>query len=117
MLNYLNEHPEVYEALNSIGSQIVTGIKNSLIKLGLNYTLNHLGSMYSLFFTDKEVFDFASAKHSNTALFGKYFQAMLQKGIYLAPSQFESLFLSTSLSHDLIDQILQANESALKEIH
>ena len=117
MLNYLNENPGVYQELNSIGSQIVAGIKASLDKLGLNYTLNHLGSMYSLFFTDQEVYDFASAKHSDTALFGRYFQSMLHKGIYLAPSQFESLFLSTALSQDLIDQILKANEDALKEIH
>lgn len=117
MLSYLNEHPEVYDALNGIGSQIVRGIKTSLDKLGLNYTLNHLGSMYSLFFTDKEVYDFASAKNADTALFGKYFQSMLHKGIYLAPSQFESLFLSTALSQELIDQIIHANEAALKEIH
>lgn len=117
MLNYFNEHPEVYTELNSIGDKIVNGFKTSLDKLGLNYTINHLGSMYSLFFTDQEVFDFASAKYSDTALFGKYFQSMLHKGVYLAPSQFESLFLSTALSDDLINKILAANEAALLEIH
>ncbi|RZS96166.1 glutamate-1-semialdehyde 2,1-aminomutase [Cecembia calidifontis] len=117
MLTYLNENPEVYQELNRIGDKIVNGIKSSLGKLGMNYTVNHLGSMYSLFFTDKDVFDFASAKHSDTGLFGKYFQRMLQKGIYLAPSQFESLFLSTALSDDLIDKIIAANEAALIEIH
>ncbi|WP_304517719.1 glutamate-1-semialdehyde 2,1-aminomutase [Cecembia rubra] len=117
MLNYLNEHPEVYTELNGIGDKIVNGFKTSLDKLGLNYTINHLGSMYSLFFTDQEVFDFASAKYSDTALFGKYFQSMLHKGVYLAPSQFESLFLSTALSDDLIGKILAANEAELSEIH
>jgi glutamate-1-semialdehyde 2,1-aminomutase len=117
MLTYLNEHAEVYSQLNQIGSTVANGIKNTLVKLGLNYTVNHLGSMYSLFFADKDVYDFTSAKHSDTVLFGKYFQSMLQKGIYLAPSQFESLFLSTALSKDLIDHILQANEESLKEIH
>lgn len=116
MLNYLNTHPEVFTRLNEIGSKLVTGIESSLQKLGLNYTINHLGSMYSLFFTDQEVFDFASAKHSDTALFGKYFQAMLKRGVYLAPSQFESLFLSTALSDELIDRIVKANEESLKEI-
>ncbi|WP_291781385.1 glutamate-1-semialdehyde 2,1-aminomutase [Cecembia sp.] len=116
MLTYLNEHPEVYTQLNQIGGTIANGIKDILVKLGLNYTVNHLGSMYSLFFTDKEIYDFESAKHSDTVLFGKYFQSMLQKGIYLAPSQFESLFLSTALTNDLIDQILDANEASLKEI-
>jgi glutamate-1-semialdehyde 2,1-aminomutase len=117
MLNYLNEHPEVYIQLNDIGEKIASGIRSGLSELGLKYTVNHLGSMYSLFFTDKEVFDFASAKHADTALFGKYFQAMLKRGIYLAPSQFESLFLSTALKEDLIQNILEANMEALKEIH
>lgn len=117
MLKYLNNHPETYSQLNQIGNTLSNGISQSLSKLGLNYTVNHLGSMYSLFFTGKEVYDFASAKQANTQLFGKYFQAMLKRGIYLAPSQFESLFLSTSLSDDLIAKILQANEESLKEIH
>ena len=116
MLQYLNSHPETYLQLNEIGNKLTTGINQSLSKLGLKYTLNHLGSMYSLFFTDKDIFDFASAKQSDTALFGKYFQAMLKRGIYLAPSQFESLFLSTSLTDELISKIIQANEESLVEI-
>jgi glutamate-1-semialdehyde 2,1-aminomutase len=117
MLHYLNNHPSVYTELEQIGNQLVTGIQKSLNALGLNYTINHLGSMYSLFFTSHAVKDFESAKHSDTLLFGKYFQAMLKRGIYLAPSQFESLFLSKALSDDLIQQIIVANEEALKEIH
>jgi glutamate-1-semialdehyde 2,1-aminomutase len=117
MLSYLNDHPETYQHLNQIGETLVKGVKGSLKKLGLDYTVNHLGSMYSLFFTEKEVLDFASAKNSDTVLFGKYFQAMLQKGIYLAPSQFESLFLSTALSEELIEKIINANFESLKEIH
>ncbi len=116
MLHYLDDHPEVYDKLNKIGGKIAGGIKSSVEKLGLNFTINHLGSMYSIFFTDKEVFDFASAKHSDTVLFGKYFQAMLKRGIYLAPSQFESLFLSTALNDELIAKIIQANEESIKEI-
>jgi glutamate-1-semialdehyde 2,1-aminomutase len=116
MLTHLNENPAVYENLNRIGEKLVGGFQNTLEKLGLNYTINHLGSMYSLFFTDNEVFDFESAKTSNTVLFGKYFQAMLHKGIYLAPSQFESLFLSTALTDEHIEKIIDANEASLKEV-
>jgi len=116
MLKHLNQNPEVYTTLNSIGNKLIKGFQNSLDKLGLNYTINHLGSMYSLFFTDQEVFDFESAKKSDTAIFGKYFQAMLKRGIYLAPSQYESLFLSTALSDDLVEKIIRANEESLKEI-
>lgn len=116
MLNYLNSHPEVYLRLDEIGMQIATGISAINSKLGYDFTINQLGSMYSLFFTDEDVIDFESAKMSDTARFGKYFQAMLHRGVYLAPSQFESLFLSTALTDDLIGKIIQAHEDSMKEI-
>jgi glutamate-1-semialdehyde 2,1-aminomutase len=116
MLHHLNNHPEVYHKLENIGNQVVNGIKASLSKLNLNYRINHIGSMYSLFFTESEVFDFETAKNANTELFGKYFQAMLKRGIYLAPSQFESLFLSTALTEDFIQKITVANEESLREV-
>jgi glutamate-1-semialdehyde 2,1-aminomutase len=72
--------------------------------------------MYSFFFTDQPVFDFNSAKTADTTLFGKYFQAMLKRGVYLAPSQFESLFLSTALKDELIDKILVAHKEAMVEV-
>lgn len=116
MLNYLNSHPEVYTRLNEIGMQIASGIASINHRLGHDITINQLGSMYSLFFTEENVTDFESAKKSDTALFGKYFQAMLHRGVYLAPSQYESLFLSTALTDDLIAKILQAHEESMKEI-
>ncbi|AMQ56126.1 glutamate-1-semialdehyde 2,1-aminomutase [Algoriphagus sanaruensis] len=117
MLHYLNNHPEVYAELALIGRKITEGISKINHDLNLNYTVNALGSMYSLFFTDQPVVDFESAKKSNTVLFGSYFQAMLKRGIYLAPSQFESLFLSTALSDELIGKILTAHEESMREIH
>lgn len=116
MLNYLNTHPEVYTRLKEIGMQLASGMASINHRLGHDFTLNQLGSMYSLFFTEESVVDFETAKKSDTALFGKYFQGMLKRGVYLAPSQFESLFLSTALTDDLIGQILQAHEEAMKEI-
>jgi glutamate-1-semialdehyde 2,1-aminomutase len=116
MLNYLHQTPSVYEELDTIGHKLVEGMQHSMGQLGLNYTVNHLGSMYSLFFTQEEVFDFNSAQKSDTLLFGRYFQAMLKRGVYLAPSQFESLFLSTALKKEHVDKILRANEESLKEI-
>ena len=96
-LNYLKENKSIYTDLDKISEKIVTGFQKSLEKLNLKYTMSRLGSMYSIFFCDTPVTDFESAKASDTALFAKYFQAMLHKGIYLAPSQFESLFLSIAL--------------------
>ncbi len=116
MLTYLNEHPEVYTQLENTGSKIVGGIKEILKKLGLNYQINHIGSMYSLFFTDQPVVDFESAKTSDIPLFGRYFHAMLNRGIYLAPSQYEALFLSTALTDAHVSAILEANEASLKEV-
>ena len=116
MLTFLKDNPQTYGELNQIGKKLTEGITKINLDLNLNYTLNHLGSMYSLFFTPNPVIDFESAKDSDTALFGKYFQAMLKRGVYLAPSQFESLFLSTALSDELIQRILEAHQASVKEI-
>lgn len=116
MLHHLNEHPEVYTQLEATGNQIVSGIRSILDKLNLNYQINHIGSMYSLFFTETPVVDFETAKTSDTAKFGKYFHGMLDKGIYLAPSQYEALFLSTALSQENIAEVLAANEATLSNL-
>ncbi|MGV3560630.1 glutamate-1-semialdehyde 2,1-aminomutase [Larkinella arboricola] len=116
MLRYLNEHPEVYTQLEATGAKLTDGFRNSLLKLGLNFTINHIGSMYTLFMTERPVANFVDAKTADLPLFGRYFQAMLKRGVYLAPSQFESLFLSVALTDELVDQIIWANEESLKEV-
>jgi glutamate-1-semialdehyde 2,1-aminomutase len=117
MLTFLNEHSEVYSYLENITSKLVEGMRANLAELNLDYTINQVGSMFSIFFTSEPVTDFDSAKKSDIPLFGRYFNAMLQKGIYLAPSQYESLFVSAALTDDLADQYLAANLEALREIH
>ncbi|WKN32201.1 glutamate-1-semialdehyde 2,1-aminomutase [Porifericola rhodea] len=117
MLSHLNSHPEVYEVLERITSKIVEGYRDNLNRLGLNYTLTHIGSMYCLFFTEQEVYDFDTASTSDTERFGKYFRSMLNQGIYLAPSQYEALFVSHAITDELADKIIAANYNALKEIH
>lgn len=117
MLTYLNENPQVYTDLADTTSQIVQGMRENLRELGLDYTINHIGSMYSIFFTDQEVFDFETAKQCDTTLFGRYFRAMLERGVYLAPSQFETLFVSAALTAKEVDWLKQANLDSLKAIH
>ena len=117
MLTYLNEHPEVYSQLAQTTTQIVQGMRENLNELGLHYTINHIGSMYSIFFTDQEVVDFETAKRSDTALFGRYFRAMLEQGVYLAPSQFETLFVSAAISAKEVEWLKRANMASLKAIH
>jgi len=116
MLSYLHTHPEVYDHLEKITSYIVDGYRKTLNKLGLEFTLNHIGSMYSLFFTEKKVVDFETAKSCDTSLFGHYFQQMLNNGVYLAPAQFESLFVSTSVNQEIADKIINANEKSLQMV-
>ena len=72
--------------------------------------------MISLFFTENEVTDFDSAKTSDTTLFGRYFNAMLENGVYIAPSQFESLFISTAIDDEIANKIIEANLKSLKTI-
>ncbi len=116
MLTHLDTHPEVYDRLEYLGNTLTNGIKKNMSNLGLNYTLNHIGSMFTLFFTTNKVNNFQDAKTADTVLYGKYFQAMLKRGIYLAPSQFEAMFLSTALTDDNIQTILTANFESLQEV-
>lgn len=116
MLNYLNDHEAVYHQLEQTTAKIAKGFQDNLDKLGLNYTINQLGSMVSLFFTDQKVNNFETAKTSDTALFGRYFRGMLEQGIYLPPSQFETLFISTAIDDEIADKIIKANYEVLKSI-
>lgn len=117
MLTYLNEHPEVYAYLENITDKMVDGMRENMEQLNLQYTINKVGSMFSLFFTPDPVVDFDTAKRSDLKLFGRYFNSMLRQGIYLAPSQYESLFISIALTEKHADQYIEANRIALGEIH
>jgi glutamate-1-semialdehyde 2,1-aminomutase len=116
MLRFLRDHLKTYDYLNEISSYIVTGIQKNLKSKGLPFTINQVGSMFTLFFTAEKVIDFTTAKTSDTALFGKYFQAMLRRGIYLAPSQYEALFISAAIDQQIADQIITASNESLEEI-
>lgn len=117
MLSHLQANPSIYEKLNQIGTTLRDGILEINSEMGWNYTVHQLGSMCSLFFTTEKIVDFESAKKSDTVRFAQYFQAMLGRGVYLAPSQFESLFLSTALEDELIEKILEAHRESMLEIH
>lgn len=116
MLTHLNENPSVYTQLSETTEYIVKGFKKNLSDLGANYTINQIGSMVSLFFTDQPVVDFESAKSCDFDLFGKYFNGMLEQGVYLAPSQYESLFVSTPIDQSLADTVIEANKTVLSEL-
>jgi glutamate-1-semialdehyde 2,1-aminomutase len=112
-LNFLNTHPEVYTQLNIKTRTICDGITNNLRNLGMEYTINQVGSMFTLFFNSEQVRNFTMAKQSDLDSFGSYFNYMLSEGIYLAPSQFEALFVSTAVDQEMIDRIIEANLKSL----
>ncbi|MCD8248796.1 MAG: glutamate-1-semialdehyde 2,1-aminomutase [Lachnospiraceae bacterium] len=102
-LGYLNEHPEVYSRLEALGERLFGGIGKILEEKKLPWRVNHIGSLGSLFFTTEPVRDYTSARTADTARFKEYFRHMLEAGIYLAPSQFEAIFLSAAHSEEDID--------------
>ena len=117
MLMHLNDNRDIYTHLNNTATRIKEGLETNLRSLNKGYSINHIGSMMSLFFTEEPVVDFNSAKKSDTEMFGKYFNEMLNQGIYLAPSQFEALFISTSITDSHVDKIISANLESLQRIH
>lgn len=116
MLSQLKNNPSIYTDLAKTTETIDREIQAILNELGVNYTSNRLGSMYSLFFTKEKVTDFDSAKTCDLELFGKYFRGLLEEGVYLPPSQFETLFISTAIKQSEIDKIVEANRKVLKKI-
>ncbi len=117
MLKYLKANAEqVYQQLDETASHVATHIGRQLAQLDQNYRINQIGSMMSLFFTDQPVYDYPTAASSDQNLFRQFFQNMLEQGIYLPPSQFESWFISTALSETDLDKILAASSSSLKKL-
>lgn len=113
-LTELHDHPEHYERLETAGDRLFGGIAQLLDEHGAPCTLNHIGSIGSVFFTREPVVDYASAKTSDTAAFSRYFRFMLEHGFYLAPSQFEAMFVSTAHDDAAIDATLAAIEAYLQ---
>ncbi len=113
-LSYINDNPNIYGILEEKSSYLAAGFSDNLAKLGKDFSLNRIGSMMCMFFTEEKVTDFTSATKSDTTLYGKYFHQMLEQGIYLAPAQFEALFVSTAHSKDDLDKTIKAHYIAIE---
>ena len=105
MLRHLKAHPEVYDQLEANGAALCAEVPEGV-------TVNRVGSMFTFFFTPGPVTDYESAKRSDTARFGRFFRAMLEEGVYLAPSQFEAAFLSAAHTEADIEKTLAAAKRA-----
>ena len=116
LLSYLKNNPSVYEELETKGNYLRSGLQKVFEPSGISFVINHIGSMISVHFSGQPVTDFASASSANNGLFNKFFHAMLDSGIYLPPSAFESWFLSNALSYADLDLTIEAAANALKDL-
>ncbi|MCH6573615.1 MAG: glutamate-1-semialdehyde 2,1-aminomutase, partial [Bacteroidetes bacterium] len=116
VLSYIKDHPEIYDDLEKKSSYLEDGFKENIRSVGKNYSINRVGSMMCMFFTEEPVEDFNSAVKSDTELYGKYYHQMLQRGIYLAPAQFEALFVSTAHTIDDLDKTIKAHKESLETV-
>lgn len=114
MLKTLKEHPTIYKDIDEKTEYLHKGLDNVLRPLNTPYVINRFGSMISVHFSDKPVTDFASAASANNALFNKFFHAMLDSGVYLPPSAFETWFISNALSYCDIDETIAKAGEALQ---
>ena len=112
----LLKEPEFYQELERKAQLLENGLKENLKKLDVPYYLTRVGSMSCLFFTDREVNDYDTALTSDTELYGRYFHAMLEEGIYLAPSQFEATFISAAHTDEDLEKTIEANYRCLKKV-
>ena len=113
VLNHLNT--DLYKKLENISSRIHDGLIKNIVETNTNAVINRNGSMLTMFFTDlKEINNYDDAMKCDLEKFSKYFKLMLEKGIYLPPSQYECLFFSSVLSDNDINTFLEANREILE---
>lgn len=110
------QKPEIWEMLETRAAKLVAGLSAAAEQARVRVVTNRVGTMFTTFFAGEPVTDWASAKKSNTQKFGAYFRAMLERGVYLAPSQFEAGFLSTMHGDAEIGTTIRAAESAFVAI-
>lgn len=110
-LNLLNNDRELYTRIDQTTETLAKEIDTILTEKGIEHRINQLGSMMSVFFTNEEVNNFDDAQKANHNLFNKFFHHMLQNGIYLAPSGYETWFISDGIKQKEIDKTLEAVRS------
>ena len=116
LLKELNENPNIYSRLEKNTAYFEKELRRVFDSKNLNYTINRVGSMISFHFDIEAVNNFDDACNANADLFKALFHGVLKRGVYFAPSAFESLFLSTTHTKELLDNTIQAIEETLEEI-
>lgn len=116
LLKELKQNPSIYQQLEEKGNYLKAGLQKVLQEANTPFVINHLGSMISIHFSNHPVIDFSSAASANNVLFNKFFHAMLDRGVYLPPSAFETWFLSNALTREDLDKTIAAAKESLSEI-
>lgn len=116
VLSALQADPAIYDRLNVKTLYLKKGLDELLIQKGIPYTINQVGSMISVHFSDKSVVDFESAKEGDNELFKKFFHGMLNQRVYIAPSAYETWFLTDALSFDDLDKTIEAAIKTIEEL-
>lgn len=108
MLTELHDNPEIFKSIDEKTVYLKEGLNKVLTKNGVTFTINQIGSMISVHFSETPVVDFESAALGNNEYFKKFFHGMLEEGIYIAPSAFETWFISEALSYADLDKTIAA---------
>jgi len=116
LLEVLNKDADVYDRLAEKTAYLHQGISKALKRHKITHTINRVGSMISVHFTENTVVDFESAAHGNNDQFKKFFHGMLAAGVYIAPSAFESWFITDALTYDDLDFTIAAVESVASKL-
>ena len=116
MLTELNENQDVFQRLAEKTAYLEKGIQNVLSENNLIFTINRIGSMISVHFSENPVVDFETAKAGDNKTFKKFFHGLLKEGIYIAPSAYETWFITDALSYEDIDFTIQAINTVAKKL-
>jgi len=114
LLNHLKDNPSVYTELDEKGAYLRRELFAVFTEANIAVDINQIGSMLSVHFTNKPVNNFEAAAAANNTLFNKFFHAMLNEGVYLPPSAFESWFLSNALTYTDLDATINAAKKSIK---
>ncbi|MFW5699502.1 MAG: glutamate-1-semialdehyde 2,1-aminomutase [Bacteroidota bacterium] len=116
-LKILHDIPAIYDELEKKSARLEEGFLKNIRKSGIKATINRVGSMMTLFFNEAgKVTNYTDASKSDTRMYSKYFGKSLEAGVYLAPSQFEAMFISIMHSNEDIEHVIDANKKALTEL-
>lgn len=115
-LKILKENKGIYYNINNMSKYLFENVKDIIKRNNIDCTVNYIGSLGSIFFTKESVCDYVSAKKSDTKKYAKYFKNMLDKGVYIAPAQFEAMFISNEHNKEIIDTTLNIIEDSIKSI-